>query len=146
MKSLFDDKVRQAICNRIQKLTLESQRQWGSMSPQRLLIHLVTGLEVCFGDKEVEVRKGFPNNAFGRWMVTTAPMPVPKNMKSSMAATTDSMDFTGDKQRILDYVDRFGKGREQKWGMHPAFGKLSPEQWARLQYKHLNHHLTQFGC
>ncbi|WP_424351099.1 DUF1569 domain-containing protein [Lutimonas sp.] len=29
--------------------------------------------------------------------------------------------------------------------MHPFFGELNREEWARLVYKHLDHHLKQFG-
>ena len=29
---------------------------------------------------------------------------------------------------------------------HPFFGPLKPQQWAILMYKHLDHHLRQFGA
>jgi hypothetical protein len=28
---------------------------------------------------------------------------------------------------------------------HSFFGRLTPEQWAILTFKHLDHHLRQFG-
>jgi len=38
-----------------------------------------------------------------------------------------------------------GVGTGSARAVHPTFGPLSPEQWGRLCWKHLNHHLTQFG-
>jgi len=29
---------------------------------------------------------------------------------------------------------------------HPFFGPLTNEEWNALQWKHLSHHLRQFGC
>ena len=29
---------------------------------------------------------------------------------------------------------------------HPFFGRLTPAEWAIQQYKHLDHHLRQFGA
>jgi hypothetical protein len=28
---------------------------------------------------------------------------------------------------------------------HPIFGKMSVEDWGKSQYKHIDHHLSQFG-
>ena len=34
---------------------------------------------------------------------------------------------------------------EKKWNPHPIFGAFTHQQWGQLQYKHLDHHLRQFG-
>jgi hypothetical protein len=28
---------------------------------------------------------------------------------------------------------------------HPVFGKLTKEQWSKATWKHIDHHLKQFG-
>jgi hypothetical protein len=32
-----------------------------------------------------------------------------------------------------------------KWAPHPKFGPLTAQEWGKLGYKHLDHHLRQFG-
>jgi hypothetical protein len=29
--------------------------------------------------------------------------------------------------------------------VHPMFGKMTADQWGRSMWKHLDHHLRQFG-
>jgi hypothetical protein len=147
MKSLFDNTARQEIRERLQKLTPDSSAQWGKFTCARVVAHFIDSMEIGFGERQVVENRGFLNSAFGRWLVTVAPMPVPKSAPTAPEyLVTQPGEFERDKQRVLDYLDRFAKGREQKWGVHPAFGNLSPEQWSRLHYRHFNHHLTQFGC
>jgi hypothetical protein len=74
-------------------------------------------------------------------------LPVPKNAPSHPLYFEQKPElFERDRQLLITYLERFAKGREQTWGIHPAFGKLTPEQCARLQYRHIDHHLKQFGA
>jgi hypothetical protein len=44
-------------------------------------------------------------------------------------------------------VERFGHADPGKvWPVSPVFGALSGKDWGALSYKHLDHHLRQFGC
>jgi hypothetical protein len=53
-----------------------------------------------------------------------------------------------EKERLLALIDRFVQGGAKGCTAHPHsfFGKLSPDEWAILMYKHLDHHLRQFGA
>jgi transposase InsO family protein len=44
-------------------------------------------------------------------------------------------------------IDRFVAAGPKSCTTHPHsfFGPLTPEEWAILMYKHLDHHLRQFG-
>jgi len=46
------------------------------------------------------------------------------------------------KQAVIDFYECRTR---TNWNPHPIFGKFTPEQWGKMEYKHLNHHLTQFG-
>jgi hypothetical protein len=53
------------------------------------------------------------------------------NLQAEIAAITDLLErFAGPPPRLVP---------------HPAFGELSPETWGVLIYKHMAHHLEQFG-
>jgi len=60
----------------------------------------------------------------------------------------DERDLEQEKQRLIGLVDRFASAGPQACTTHPHtfFGKLTPDEWARLMYKHLDHHLRQFGA
>ena len=49
--------------------------------------------------------------------------------------------------RLIKSIDTFVSERPEKapYAAHPFFGSLNPHQWAILMYKHLGHHLRQFG-
>jgi len=57
-------------------------------------------------------------------------------------------DFTAEKVRLAGLIQRFiERGPEEaSKSIHPFFGKLSGDEWGWLVYKHLNHHLCQFGA
>jgi hypothetical protein len=55
--------------------------------------------------------------------------------------------FAEERERLTRLVDRFAAGGPSKVTTHPHtfFGRLTPAQWSELMYKHLDHHLRQFG-
>ena len=59
----------------------------------------------------------------------------------------DDKDFAPERERLVALVKRFAEsGRASADGrVHPFFGRLTGDQWGRLSYKHLDHHLRQFG-
>jgi hypothetical protein len=75
--------------------------------------------------------------------------PIPRNigtMKNLLVE--DDRQFSVEKQRLLDSVNRFSAGGRDKCTRQPHsfFGPMTPDEWARLAYKHLDHHLQQFGA
>jgi transposase InsO family protein len=65
--------------------------------------------------------------------------------KSLMVA--DERDWRRERERLLGLIDKFAVGGAAGCTKHPHsfFGKMTPEEWAILMYKHLDHHLRQFG-
>lgn len=146
MQSLFDNQVRANIRERMMKLTPETKAQWGKLDAPRLLTHMIDTFRVAFGEQEVQPSKSVLYSAFGRWLVIDSPIPWPKGAPSSAEFwLTRPGDFEQDRRRVMDYIDRFANGSNQKWGKSPRLGVMSAEQWSRMNYRHLNHHLTQFG-
>ena len=59
-----------------------------------------------------------------------------------------NFDLDKEKAGLIEIVSRLSeKGPE---GItkepHPFFGALAPEEWNTLTWKHLDHHLSQFGA
>jgi transposase InsO family protein len=61
---------------------------------------------------------------------------------------SDQRDFQKEKEELKSKVREFQEGGEAKCTRHPHpfFGPLTPYEWGRGMYKHLDHHLRQFGA
>jgi hypothetical protein len=82
-------------------------------------------------------------------MVINKERPFGKNSPTAPnLVISDQRQFDAEKQRLLQIIDRFVDGGPQACTDHPHqfFGKLTPDEWGRLMYKHLDHHLRQFGA
>jgi hypothetical protein len=75
--------------------------------------------------------------------------PIRRNMPTEKSLIMQGeRNFAAERQRLLDWVDRFSTGGPERCTTHPHcfFGSMSPNQWAILTYKHLDHHLKQFNA
>ena len=139
----------ETLISRINKLTPQSQALWGKMSVAQMLAHVNVGLSNSIGRaKQKRVFIGFlfgkmakksvlSENKFKRNLITG------KDFK-----IVSQCDFTTEKDNLLVILDEINsKGKTIfTHEPHPFFGKLSHDEWNTLQYKHLDHHLEQFGC
>jgi transposase InsO family protein len=59
----------------------------------------------------------------------------------------DKRDFAREQEQLKVCVRQFHEGGEERCTKHPHsfFGPLTPQEWATGMYKHLDHHLRQFG-
>ena len=48
-------------------------------------------------------------------------------------------------EKSIAYFELYFKDDAEKKTLHPVFGELNFEEWVLLHYKHVKHHLKQFG-
>ncbi|TXG38781.1 DUF1569 domain-containing protein [Seonamhaeicola maritimus] len=149
MKSLFEADTHKEILNRINKLKVSNKPHWGKMSVSQMVKHCHRPIEVAMGTKELSANLGFMkkmifklfksslyNNKPWKEGIPTAPEYVVR----------DNPEFKTEKERLQTLVNEFHSLNDKTdWAAHPLFGNLSKEQWGKAQYKHLDHHLRQFG-
>jgi Protein of unknown function (DUF1569) len=148
MKNLFQPETVEEIKQRIEKLHPDSKRLWGKMEVAQMLAHCTAALEVAAGQK-------FPPRMFiGRILgpfikpVFTNEKPFKKNTPTDKSfLVIDQRNFEKEKSRLLELINQFSTGGPEKVTTHPHsfFGKLTPIEWGTGMYKHLDHHLRQFG-
>lgn len=147
MKSLFDEADRRAILARIDRLTPESPRQWGTMDVLKMLCHCTDQLRMALGEVTDTVTGPaiyrFPPV---RWLVINV-LPWPQGAPTAPALLRGEPEaFERDRDHLVAAVERFvARGPEADWAPHPLFGALDGTQWGRLAHRHLDHHLRQFG-
>ncbi|TDW96785.1 DUF1569 domain-containing protein [Dinghuibacter silviterrae] len=149
MHSLFNRTDVALILDRIGSLTPQSVRQWGKMTVSQMLAHCSLALEVACGKKPnprpwlsylfgplikkriLDEHRGWPKNS-----------PTDKDF-----VILHEPDFATEKNRLTALVSQFFEGGRDKCTQYPHsfFGAMAPEEWAMFMYKHLDHHLRQFG-
>lgn len=138
-----------AIVARLHALTPQSTRLWGSMTVDQMLVHCTDQIRVSIGEKAIStLLPGFVKT-IARWMLFNLMPRFPKNMATlkeldPAKEMTPTTNFAQDRLLLLALLDpaRY-TGRETF--EHPAFGNLDREQFGNVVWKHLDHHLRQFG-
>lgn len=146
MKSLFDTEAYSEIRNRINKLSEDSQKKWGKMSIGQMLHHCQGTLNIMLGKGDYDLRPSLMGQLFFKRMLYND-IPYLKNMPTAkFLKEKDPKNFNTEKENMIALLDEFERQRNRvEWKYHPAFGYFTKQQWGQMQYKHLDHHLRQFG-
>ena len=146
MKTVWDPAARAELCERIGRLTPEASRRWGSMSAPQMVAHLVDSLRMAFGELPV-ASKHLPLRYTPIKQLVIYWLPFPKGAPTAPELISRvPTDWRGDCASLLMLVDSFAaRARSSRWPDHPAFGALTGNQWGVLIYRHMDHHLKQFG-
>ena len=148
MKTLFDQADRESIRQRLGTLQAGSPRQWGKMNAAQMVTHCARALETGTGDRPMkQAFLGKIITPFIRSSILGA-KPFGRNSPTDPTfVVSDEREFTVERQRLLDLIDRLVERGTASAATqtHAFFGKLSGEEWGQLMYKHIDHHLQQFG-
>jgi hypothetical protein len=148
MPNLYQTKPVEELYARLARLRSDSFRQWGKMTPAQAMAHCSAQLEMMLG-------RSFPPRRFiGRFLGRFAKAevlgekPIRRNMPTDAnLIITDERDLDGELLRVRRLIAEFVEAGPEGCTRHPHsfFGNMSPTEWATLMYKHLDHHLRQFG-
>lgn len=145
VKNLFDAAVKEEIISRINQLTPNSKAVWGKMNVGQMLAHLQMPIGVGLGTHHI--KRSFIGFIFGpiAKKMLYNDKPFQKNLPTDKSfIMTDAKDFEKEKQRLIEMINNFTEPNMVNTP-HPFFGKLTKEQWSMGSWKHLDHHLQQFG-
>ena len=148
MQSLFNPVDRESLSVRLATLEPGSMRQWGKMAPAQMLLHCTIGLEAATGDRPT--KQAFLGKVVTPFIIRTVlgEKPFRRSVPTDPTfVVSDARDFDLERVRLATLIDRFIQRGPEFAGRqcHVFFGRLSGEEWGRLMYKHLDHHLRQFG-
>lgn len=151
MKHLFDAAVSNEVTARLGKLGPQSERQWGKMTLPQMLAHCSAGFQWATGDTVPE-NGALPMRLMGRLvkpMVLRNDDPMRRNSPTAKSLiVVETRDLDEERDRLSRLIARFAANGPAGCtkNPHPFFGKMAPDEWAILMYKHLDHHLRQFGA
>jgi hypothetical protein len=149
MKNIFNQNQTIEVINRINNLNSNTQPLWGKMAVGQMLTHCNITYEFVYDDK-------YPKpNAFKKFIfklfiknIVVSEKPYKKNGQTAPEfIIKDSKNFDAEKKRLVDHInktqqlgDKYFDGKESH-----SFGILTKNEWNNMFYKHLDHHLKQFG-
>ena len=147
MKSLRDASENAAVLQRLESLSGDTPPLWGRMDGAQMLAHCQKPLLVAAG--ELTLKRGLIGVLFGRMakkkFVDSPQAFKPNGPTDPRFLVSDPDDFDAEQERLLRLVRRYADEGPQL-DVHPFFGRMSPEDWDHLNWKHLDHHLRQFGA
>ena len=146
MPTLLDSADREALLQRVRRLQPSSQPRWGSFTAPRMVCHLVDSLRVGLGELPAKRVDTFASRTLVKWLVIHSPMPVPRGKIKTAPEmlTSGPATWAKDLATLEELIGRMGTTSTS--AIHPAFGPLTHGGWCKLTWKHMDHHLRQFGC
>ncbi len=147
MPTLADPRTRADIAARVAQLTPQRAPLWGRMSAPQMLAHCADALRMAYGDLPC-ASKHIPLARLGvvKWLALNV-LPFPKSAPTAPELLARApAEWGAERGEILGLIERFGTELSRtSWPAHPLFGPLTSAQWGQLAWKHLDHHLRQFG-
>ena len=141
MKSLAQEATRRELVERIDRITDSTTPKWGRFTARAMLDHLARATEMAAGEREVAPKK-LPIRYFPLKQLALYVLPMPKGLPTSPELLTDSPEpVENSKETLRRLITNFAP----RPANHPAFGFLTTRAWSVLVYRHVDHHLRQFG-
>ncbi len=148
-QTIFDQKTRAALTERISQLSAEDNCQWGKMNAHQMLAHNVLWNQWILGKSGREYKPALIGFIFGKFALKRmlkGDSPIDRNVPSSdfLLVKDPETDIETLKKEWCKLVADYSSYSNPTF-IHDFFGKMSPEQIGALVYKHTDHHLRQFG-
>jgi hypothetical protein len=146
MRTIFDPIARASIVTRIQNADATSKPRWGKMNVEQMLTHLVGSLRMALGELHAAPKKLLFRYAPLRQLIVYV-LPWPKGSPTAPELLpSESAKIEDSRLALVQLVERVGTSTAQSgWPDHPAFGRLGRRAWGVLVWRHVDHHLRQFG-
>lgn len=136
---------------RIERLTPETSRRWGTMTAHEMLCHLADSFRSMLGERQASMvaASRFKRNAM-RVVALHLPMRWPRGIPTRPEVDpkrggTRPAVFDADRREVISLIQRFAADGVQ-YASHPMFGEMPRRDWLIWGYRHVDHHLRQFGC
>jgi hypothetical protein len=149
MKNIFNQAVSTEIVTRINQLKADSQPKWGKMAVGQMMAHCNVTYEFLYDGvhKKPNAFKKFILKAFVKNIVVSDKPYKHNSQTAPEFIIKDTKNFESEKNRLINYINKTQQLGETHFdGLEShSFGPLNKTEWNNMFYKHLDHHLNQFG-
>ncbi len=152
MSTIADPATLARLEARLARLAPASPRRWGTLTPGELLAHLADASDSVLGRRVPPglAPSGRPNPVI-KWVALRSPLPWPRGAQTRAGVDprregTRPGDFEADRARVIAGLrDLAAAAAATLSPAHAMFGPMSRSDWHRWAYRHVDHHLRQFG-
>ena len=146
MQSIFNTEAYKEIKLRLGQLNETATPNWGKMNVGQMVWHCQGPLNIILEKKDYGLKPNWLLKTFFKkslyndkaWRKGLPTVPVFK--------ANENKNFIKEKNALELLLDELYNSRARNdWKAHPSFGIFTKDQWGQMQYKHLDHHLKQFG-
>lgn len=121
------------------------------MTPHQMICHLSDTLRVMLGERAATHTGNWLSHTLIKAIALHAPLPTPKNLKAPpeldpVCGGSKTTEFRSDLDDLVVLIERCAEYETENWPEHPQFGAMSRWDWGRFHYRHIRHHLQQFGA
>jgi hypothetical protein len=141
-----------ALFERLRRLSPASEPLWGRLSAPQMLAHLVDAARLGLGQSEPPAQGRGVARLLGhpplkQLFVYLLPFPRHAPRVPALFVTTPGVwaDDVATLERLTERLAERAGERGAHWPRHPYFGRMSRRAWGVLGWKHMDHHLRQFG-
>ncbi|MEO7311385.1 MAG: DUF1569 domain-containing protein [Chitinophagaceae bacterium] len=149
LPNVFTANSAAALVARINQLAPGIHPHWGKMTVSQMLAHCNVTYEMVYEDKHP--KPGFLMKLILKMLVkktVTNEAPYSHNSRTGpQFVIKDQRDFEPEKKRLIDHIQKTQELGEASFDnrVSHSFGPLKAGEWNNMFYKHLDHHLRQFG-
>jgi hypothetical protein len=148
-QNIYTKQVADQFINRINKLSADTSSQWGKMNVSQMMAHCNVSYDMAFNEnykKSSPVLRFILKNLAKKGLVNESPLKKNSSTATEMIVKTPK-NFQEEKSKLIDNVTNIVTKGERYFHLkdHPGFGVMTKDEWNNFYYKHLDHHLTQFG-
>jgi hypothetical protein len=148
MSTLADSDVRASVCVRIGRLDPKASARWGRMTAHQMVCHLHDSFLVSTGEKYASPAANIFTRTVIKWIAIRTPLRWRPGFRTRPEIEqgrggTPPVDWARDCEQLRIFIARFGAQRT--FSKHPVFGEMSQKDWFIWGYRHVDHHLRQFG-
>jgi hypothetical protein len=145
--TLLQPQDRASLLERAARLKPNTSPKWGRMDAPQMVRHCAEALRMSLGEIHPRPlgKRLFHTRLAKRLIISVFPFPKGAPTAPELRVTGPAV-LEAERVRLGEFVGRYAQPpQSDARAEHPLFGVLSREEWAELQYKHVDHHLTQFG-
>lgn len=149
IQNIYSAPVSEQFIARIEKIVPNAQNLWGKMNASQMMAHCNVSYDMAF-DQNYKKSNAFLRfilkNLAKKGLVNDAPLSKNSSTATEMVIKTEK-DFNVEKGKLISNVKNLVTKGEGFFHLkdHPGFGVMTKDEWNNFYYKHLDHHLTQFG-
>ncbi|MEP6676196.1 MAG: DUF1569 domain-containing protein [Ferruginibacter sp.] len=149
-KDFFSQKMLEALINRVNNVTPQSVRQWGTMTADQMLHHLNLATGSALGYFDLPDESYLLSRTVSKWILVDLLSEQPKGLLLPLTfkiPPTQHFEFEYEKKLLIEIINKACNSKTTAdWGPHPLFGRMSDNEWGRLLMMHIDYHLKQFAA